>query len=296
MKWWIVSLCTLASLCAQNNPSGRVTGRIVGRGVGPMPGEVLVVMSGGGVRLNSIATDAQGIFTMDLPPGQVLLVARAEGYASEERQLQVRPAPGNAEAVFTLSPAGQLSGRVFDGNGAGVPGAKVWVNYAGEARSWRLADEAGGEAADAFGYFTIPMVAQGRPFVLEAESEEWLPSSSGTLVLRGREMAGVVLLLSRRGTMVRGRVIDGAGNPVTAAAIRLRAIPAPGEFSAEQRASIAFARSMNKTTFSAADGSYAFTGIPAGRVVVTAEAAGRRAAAEADTALGREVEIVLVPK
>jgi hypothetical protein len=185
---------------------------------------------------------------------------------------------------------------VFDENGAGVPGAKVWVNYSGGSRSWRLAEEAGGEAADAFGYFTIPSVAQGRPFVLEAESEDWLPSSSGMLTLRGREMAGVVLLLSRRGTMVRGRVIDAAGNPVAGASIRLRAIPSAGEFSAEQRASIAFARTTNKTTLSTADGSYAFKGIPAGRVVVTAEARGRRAAAEADTAPGREIEIVLVPK
>jgi len=292
MKRWVLAmLCAAASLCAQTG--GSITGRINGEGVGPLRGEVTVFMGGSAVQISNVMTDDQGVFRIDLPPGQVLLVARAEGYVSEERRLLVRPGTGNGAVQFSLAPAGSVSGRVFDESGAGVPGARVWVTYAGETRAWRLADEAGGEAADAFGHFHIPMVAQGRAFTLHAESEGRLPSSSGTQVLRTKEMAGVVLLLRRRGTTVRGRVVDATGNPVAGADVRLRALPADGEFTAEQRASFAFARSTNKTTVSAADGSYAFVAVPAGRVVVTAQAGARRAAGEATTVAGRDTEIIL---
>jgi hypothetical protein len=75
--------------------------------------------------------------------------------------------------------------------------------------------------------------------------------------------------------------------------VRLRSLPAKDEFTAEQRASVALARNINKTTISSADGSYAFAAVPAGKVVVTVNANGRRAAGETTTAVGREAEITL---
>jgi hypothetical protein len=253
----------------------------------------MAIAGGQSVQMNNAVTDDQGVFRMNLPSGPVMLVARADGYVSEERQIVVRAGPGNGEVQFTLSPAGAVSGRVFDETGGGVPGARVWVSYLNDARSWRLAGEAGGEAADAFGYFTIPAVAQNRPFRLHAENDDRLPSSSGTLVLRGEEMAGIVLLLSRRGAAVRGRVVDSSGNSVAGAEVRLRVMPAQSEFSAEQRASPAFARSMNRTAVSSADGSYAFAAVPAGRIVVTAQSGSRRTSAEAATVSGRETDLAL---
>jgi hypothetical protein len=290
MKWEMALVLCAAAMHAQ---TGSIAGRITGQGAGPVRGEVTAFTGGGALQIRNATTDDQGSFTIEIPAGEALLVARAEGYVSEERRLLVRPGPGNGRVQFSLARAGSVSGRVFDETGAGVPGARVWITYAGETRAWRLADEAGGEAADAFGYFQIPVVAQGRPFQLHAESDSRLPSSSGTLVLRTNEMAGAVLLLSRRGTTVRGRVVDGAGDPVGGAAIHLRALPAGGESTAGQRASFAFARSANKTTVSAADGSFAFTAIPDGRAVVTARAGARRASGEAATVAGRDVEIVL---
>lgn len=44
---------------------------------------------------------------------------------------------------------------------------------------------------------------------------------------------------------------------------------------------------------SAADGSYAFAGVPAGQVVATVNARGRRATGEATIAAGRETVINL---
>lgn len=285
------TIWTAAIVCAQT--SGTIRGRIIGQGAGPLRGDVMVIAGGGAVRMSNAVTDDQGVFRIDAPSGPAVLVASADGHMSEERQIVVRPGRGNAEVQFTLSPAGSVSGRVFDETGGGVPGARVWVSYMNDARAWRLAGEAGGESADAFGYFKIPAVAQDRPFRLHAESDDRLPSSSGTFVLRGDEMAGVVLLLSRRGAAVRGRVVDSSGNPVPGAEIRMRAIPAEREFSADQRASISFARSTNKTAVSAADGSFAFAAAPDGRVVVTAQFGPRRASGEATTMAGREIDLTL---
>jgi hypothetical protein len=292
MRWWCVALCAAASVSAQTG--GTVMGRVAGEGAGPLRGEVQVVIAAGSVWMGSVMTGDQGEFRIDLPAGPAVLIARAEGYVSEERRIVVRPGAANRAVQFSLAPAGTVSGRVFDESGAGVPGARVWIGYAGEARTWQVADEAGGEAADAFGYFTIPAVARGRPFVLHAESEGRLPSSSGTLNLRTSELSGVVLLLSRRGATVRGRVMDAAGNPVAGADIHLRSIPAEGEFTPALRASPAFAHSTNKAAVSAADGSFLFEAVPAGRVVVTGQTGPRRAVAEGGTLPGRETELVLL--
>jgi hypothetical protein len=239
-------------------------------------------------------TDEQGSFEIDAPVGGVLLVARSEGYVSEQRNVLVRPGRGNVPVHFTLSPSGSVLGRVVDLNGHGVAGARVWLLYRGAERSWSLAEESGGEETDEFGYFTIPVVAQGRPFVLLAENDTWLLSSSGTITLRGRELSGITLLLSRRGSTVSGRVVDSLGQPVPGAEVRLRAIPSDTEFTAEQRMSVAFARTMHKAAVAGPDGFYTFASVPGGRVVVTTDANRRRAAAEATISSGQPATLNLV--
>jgi hypothetical protein len=287
-----IAICGFATLSAQT--AGLIAGRVVAEGGRQsLNAAITVVTTGAGVRLKSVTTDDRGDFSIEAPVGQALVVARADGYASEQRELLVRPGRANPNLNFSLARASSLSGRVVDQTGAGVAGARVWLNYRGEARAWRFAEETGGEQADAFGNFTIPIVAQGRPFVLHAESEGWLLSSSQTMTVRSPELSGVLLLLSRRGMNVSGRVLDSAGRPVSGAHVHLRSIPADSEFTADQRDSLAFSRSVNRMAVSREDGSYSFEGVPGGRVVVTANGQNRRAASETDTATGRQTIIDL---
>lgn len=290
MKLWIAALWLTATLGAQTD--ARITGR-VHDGRTALRGEVLAIVNGGSLRIYRVPTDEQGRFTIDLGAGPVLLVAKADGYVSEERQLVVRSGRGNPALEFALQTAGSVSGRVFDENGAGVSGARVWVTYPGEARLWRLGEESGGEMTDSFGYFHLPAVAQGRSFVLHTECEGWLMSSSDNLVMHAREMPGVALMLGRKGTTIRIRVIDSMGNGVEGAEVRLRAIPANSEFTADQRASVAFARMTNKDATSAAGGYYTFAGVPSGEIVVTARAGSRRASRGGTTANGRDTDVTL---
>ena len=286
------AICASATLCAQS--IGLINGRVVAEGgQQSLAAAITVVTTGPGVRLQSGTTDERGVFKIEAPIGDALIVARADGYASEQRALLVRAGESNPNVNFSLARAGSLSGRVVDQTGAAVPGARVWVHYRGDGRGWRVAEETGGEPADAFGNFAVPIVAQGRPFVLHAESEGWLLSSSQTMTIRNSELNGVLLLLSRRGATVSGRVLDSAGRPFSGAHVHLRAIPADNELTADQRDSLAFSRSMNRMAVSREDGSYSFEGVPGGRVIVTANAENRRAASEMDTVAGTQTTIDL---
>ena len=226
-------------------------------------------MNSRGIQFNVSRSDEGGTFSFDLPPGTMTLIARADGYVSEQREMVVPAGVASPPVHFKLSPAGSVSGTVIDGSGTPVPGARVWLSYRGEVGGWRRGEELGGDETDRLGHFTIPVVAQNRPFLLHAESEGWLLSSSGSLQLLGHELTGVILLLSRRGIVVSGRVLNATGQPVPGASVRLRATPEDGEFSKEQRAAFAYARSTHKVTATATDGSYTLTGVPVGRLVIT---------------------------
>ncbi len=276
MKQLLALTLVTASLFAQT--TGRVTGRVTAHGGQPLRAEISAITAGIGIGISTFSTDDRGAFAIEAPIGNVVLIVRADGYASEQHEIGVRPGQGNAPLRMSLSPAGTISGRVVDLNGSGVGGARVWLVYRGAQRSWRLGEESGGEPADAAGNFTISVVAQDRPFVLLAESEEYLVSSTRPMVLRGQELPGVSLLLSRRGSSVSERVVDASGRPVADAEVRLRVIPGDAEISPEQHMSAAFARSLHRTAVSGPDGSYRFSGVPAGQAVLSSGAFGDRAA------------------
>ena len=287
----------LLACCASIAPAqtvGTVQGRVVAEGSGqPLQASVMVVAAGAGVRLSSVRADDQGAFATEAPIGRVQVVVHADGYASEQVQVVVLPGRGNANVSFSLKAAGSVSGRVVDAVGNGVAGARVWLQYRGEAQSWRSSDEMGGEETDVSGVFRIPVVAQGKPFVLHAEADGWLLSSSRTMSLRTPPLTEVLLLLSRRGTTVSGRVLDAGGRPVGNAEVQLRAAPADHVFSTEQRQSIAFARTMNRLTRTEDDGSYVFRGVPAGRVVVAAHAKDLRGNVEVEAASDLRVDVTV---
>ena len=290
-KFMLLAVCASA---AHAQSGGIGPGRVVAEGSGqPLHASVTVVAQGAGVRMNSVRADDQGAFAIEAPVGRAIVVAQADGYASEQVQVMVHPGRGNANVSFALKAAGSVSGRVVDAAGNGVAGARVWLQYRGEVNFWRSSDEVGGDETDPSGFFRVPVVGQGKPFVLHAEADGWLLSSSQTMLLRTPALTEVLLLLSRRGTTIAGRVLDAGGRPVSNAEVQLRAVPADHVFSAEQRQSIAFARTMNRSTRTAGDGSYVFRGVPVGRVVVAAHAHDLRGIDEVQAAVDSRVDVTL---
>ena len=155
-----VSLLAGYAAIASAQSVGTVHGRVVAEASGqPLQASVMVIAAGAGVRLNTVRADDQGAFAVEAPIGRVQVIAHADGYSSEQVQVVVPPMRGNANVSFSLKAAGSVSGRVVDAARNGVAGARVWLQYRGEANFWLSADEVGGEETDASGSFRLPVVA-----------------------------------------------------------------------------------------------------------------------------------------
>ena len=128
--------------------------------------------------------------------------------------------------------------------------------------------------ADDFGYFTLPGVARGRSFVVEAATAERLPGATATLTLNSEETSGVQVTAGHIGYVVRGTVRDSAANPHIGVAVRLRLFP-DSKTTAAARLSRLHARLLNQRTVSGPDGAYEFKGLPGGRVALIAHVPGK---------------------
>lgn len=104
----------------------KLSGRIRSAGPAALAGHVEVTSGTGHVRTESYWTDSEGRFSIEAPAQpRLVVVARAEGHISAERE--VAPATGEAEIrlEFTLRASGSVSGRVTDDSGRPVAGALV---------------------------------------------------------------------------------------------------------------------------------------------------------------------------
>ena len=238
-------------------------------------GGLPLIRDGSAVAIRSYHTDGQGAFSFETDrTADQLLVAKAAGHASSEIALNTTGTVAELNVNFRLRPAGTVRGRVVDENGNGVGGATIQVRYPGELRRHHFHDEVGDIQADDFGYFTLPVVARGKGFVVEAATAERLPGATAPLTLDGDERSGVQVTAGRIGFVVGGAVKDSAANPHRGVAVRLRLLPG-SETAAAPRLSRLHARLLNQRTITGRDGAYEFKGLPAGRAVVIAHVSGK---------------------
>lgn len=273
----------------------KLSGRIRAADGAALAGHVEVISGTGHILSQSYLTDSQGGFSIEAPAQpRLVVVARAEGYISAERE--VAPAAGEAEVRldFTLLASGSASGRVTDDTGRPVAGALVRLHYPGEVRRVVYEQEAGNVRSDDFGHFQLPFVAQGRAFVIEAASEDRLPGFSAPLRLSGAALEGVAVRLAQTGQRVRVRVVGIGGTPVPGAMVRLQALAEAEAFTAEQRQSRTFWEAANRLAPAGADGTVEFRGVPAGRVTIVAgRPGGKLIKQEALLERGRTLELVV---
>ena len=247
----------------------------------PLKADLTLIRSGSTVELHNYHTDDQGAFSIetDQAAGQ-LLVAKADGHTSSEVLLKAK-SNTTISVPFRLWPAGTVTGRVVDGGGNGVGGATLHIRYSNERRRHFLHHEMGDIHADDSGYFTLPVVARGRDFIVEAASEGHLPGSTDTLKLE-EEKLDVQVTTGKLGYVVRGTVTDSAANPHEGVAVRMRLFPAD-EVAAAAQLSRLHGRLLNRRTFTAKDGAYEFKGLPSGRAVVIALVPGKTPVKEEKT-------------
>ena len=217
-------LAFIPLLAASAQAQVTVEGQVAAVDGAPLKADLTLIRSGSTVEFHHYHTDDQGAFSIetDQTVGQ-LLVAKADGHTSSEVVLKAE-SNTKISVPFTLWPSGTVTGRVVDEEGNGVGGAILHVHYANERRRHFLHHEMGDIHADDFGYFTLPVMARGRDFVVEAASEGHLPGSTDTLRLEDEKL-DVQVTTGKLRYVVRGTVTASAANPHKGVGVRMRLFP-----------------------------------------------------------------------
>lgn len=220
---------------------------------------------------NEAVADAKGAFRLDgLGRGALTLLARAPGYGAGRRE-GVRP---GARVELFLFPGATLRGTVRDEAGRPVKGASVRLQGDGWTSPAPI------ETSDASGAFVVAGVEPGEYLVVAREGAR--APAIDTVVVPARGDATVELTLGGGG-FVRGRVVDGAGQPLAGARVRVATF--------EDRGLPGFlAEALGGA--SAGDGTFALGPLPSARLglaVSLARYAPRRL--EADVATRQSVDL-----
>ncbi|MEM7582602.1 MAG: carboxypeptidase-like regulatory domain-containing protein [Acidobacteriota bacterium] len=214
-----------------------------------------------GQQPGSTSTDARGRFVIsDLQPGQPVTVSAArEGYSSAVVS-DIAP-PLEEPLTVVLELAAQLSGRIFDGQGEPIQGARITAHpdfraMAGRRTGMRVNDWASGET-DAGGRYRLDSVEPGMLRVTahaegyKEKVREGLEAAAG-----GKLEVDFVLEV---GAVVEGTVTTADGEPVIQATVRI----------AEPRGELAFSHQSSAHAQTDAEGRYRATGAVVGLATLT---------------------------
>lgn len=193
----------------------------------------------------------------------ILVRASADGYPPDERY--IRPgSSGRMRIDFEFPDAQDLSGRVVDVAGRGVPAATVHVRYHEPDRPLRRAAFHAFHRTDGDGYFELSDVGADVPFFVDAHAPGYRPASSERMVLeQGQTDVGEVVLEEEGGTVIV-QVLDRSGSPVEGAQVALLADPAG--YRSHERGSLLHGRGFHQRSTTSGFGNVRFSGVPGGRI------------------------------
>ena len=200
----------------------RISGEVRDSGSGPIGGAIVRASRGNtaGSALFATITDGQGKYSLMLSMGKYLLLAGADGYASEEKWLYVS---SNRKLDFLLNPAAAVLGRVIArSDSTPVAGALVSLGQT-DRQFWQKRRYA---TSNEGGYFEVKNLDPG---------EYSISATRGKLV--GRTAAPVrvgladrrtnVLIYVEDGLAITGRVSSSKGHPIGGAKLRLHQFADP---------------------------------------------------------------------
>jgi hypothetical protein len=175
-------------------------------------------------------SDDGGAFEIEVPSGDVKLIAEIGEARGEALVGGVVPGQEPAEVIIRLAAGASVAGRVVDAARAPVAGAEVRVAvFAGAAAP--VSDRT--ETSDAAGRFRFDHLAPGRA-ILEARTGTGVSAPQNVNLVDGGERGGIELVLAGAAA-IAGRVVDGKGTPLTGA--RVLATPSGSKIKTRQATS-----------------------------------------------------------
>ncbi|MBM2617485.1 MFS transporter [Actinoplanes sp. LDG1-06] len=200
-----------AAYSAPDEPTGPgdavVRGRIDGPGGLPLPGATLTITDFGGQQLARAVTGEDGTYRMVLHSGgSFLLICAADRHQPAAAVINV--AAGEIRRVLSLAGAGQVTGRVTDRAGRGLPGATLTLtNPQGEVVATTTAGPDG--------RYQLPGL-DGPEYTLTATAAHARPASR---TVSPNEPGPVDLALAVGGVLTGNVRAAGSGHPIPEASV-----------------------------------------------------------------------------
>jgi protocatechuate 3,4-dioxygenase beta subunit len=160
-----------------------------------------------------VATDGQGLFAIDVPPGRVVLTAEATGHgASSSPPLYVKSGAQLAGLQLVLGGGLSLSGIVMGPERERIVGARVWIE-----------DELGRRriGCDGEGRFVAGGLNAGKK-LLQAEAANFSPSRVQVVEVSSSTRDSTVTIHLAKAHGLSGQVADAEGRGVAGATVELR--------------------------------------------------------------------------
>lgn len=221
----IIALISHNQVSVQSQ-TGIISGTMVDQVTGiPLRGEVGISFNSNSiVSLRHATVFEQGFVIDQLPAGQVHLVSKLDGYATEHKTVNL--AQGEfLRADFSLLKVKRLRGVVRRPTGFPLAGAIVRVVYSSEiAAPGAVAStyqwETGETKTDELGSYILDVHPQ-KAFVLETSHPDFLGVVMSPRGIGANVQEVVVNVSLKSGVSVSGRVTDAVGSPVAGARMQL---------------------------------------------------------------------------
>ncbi len=200
-------------------------------------------------------TDDTGtaVFTQ-VPVDRFEVRASADGFAPSSDRVAITRPGASTDVELQLKAGAPVSGIVIDADGKPLEGARV-VYQGASGWSLRADERLDGVDSDSKGRFTFKALPKGS-FRFNATAEGHAPGSSSLVALSGTSETTGVEIQMERAALVRGRVINKAGQPVAAARVRV------GIKTAGMRGGRRGGGGDVRQVFSDDDGRFEITGLP----------------------------------
>jgi hypothetical protein len=166
---------------------GTITGTVTAGGV-PIPGVWIRLTSSGPER--RVVGDADGAFTLTVPPGAYAMIALAPGTTCESASVEIE-ADRTVTTDIVCQPAGGIAGRVQWPDGSSILGARVVV-------SGPVIREAVISAQEEFRFGTLP------PGVYTLTASALTACESATATVRVAQVTDVEILCELTGKEIEG--------------------------------------------------------------------------------------------